>query len=81
MKLISLKYDYAFRELFSHEGIRKQFISDVTGIPLEDIKTVRLTTPFLWKRYQKQKQGILAGKKSILSDQNVYRRFKGGTAL
>ena len=59
MKLVSLKYDYAFRELFSHEGIRKQFISDVTGIPLEDIKAVRLTTPFLWRRYQKQKQGIL----------------------
>ena len=31
MKLVSLKYDYAFRELFSHEGIRKQFISDVPG--------------------------------------------------
>lgn len=59
MKLVSLKYDYAFRELLSHESIRKQFISDVTGIPLENIKTVRLTTPYLWKRYQKQKQGIL----------------------
>lgn len=59
MKLISLKYDYAFRELFSHESIRKFFISDVTGIPLESIKTVQLTTPYLWKRYQMQKQGIL----------------------
>lgn len=59
MRLVSLKYDYAFHELFSHEGIRKQFISDVTGIPLEKIKSVRLDNPFLWKRYRMQKQGIL----------------------
>lgn len=59
MKFVSLKYDYAFREVFAHESIRRQFISDVTGIPLEAIKTVHLTTPYLWKRYQKQKQGIL----------------------
>ncbi len=59
MKFASLKYDYVFKEVFSYESIRRQFISDVTGIPLESMKEVRLTTPFLWKRYQKQKQGIL----------------------
>lgn len=35
MDFVSLKSDYAFRALFGHEGVRKQFISDVTGIPLE----------------------------------------------
>lgn len=59
MKLISLKADYAFRELFSYENVRKQFLSDVLGIPLEEIKEVRVTTPFLWKRRVRQKQGIL----------------------
>lgn len=59
MKLVPLKYDYVFREVFSHESIRKQFISDVTGIPLNSIKTVHLTTPYLWRRYRNQKQGIL----------------------
>lgn len=59
MKLISLKTDYAFRELFSYENVRKQFLSDVLGIPLEEIKRVRITSPFLWKRRARQKQGIL----------------------
>ena len=31
MTFASLKYDDVFREVFSHESIRKQFISDVTG--------------------------------------------------
>ena len=59
MKLISLKADYAFRELFSYENVRKQILSDVLGIPLEEIREVRVTTPFLWKRLARQKQGIL----------------------
>ena len=59
MKLISLKSDYAFKELFSYANVRKQFLSDVLGIPLEEIREVRVTTPFLWKRRARQKQGIL----------------------
>ena len=59
MKFISLKNDYAFRELFTHENVRKQFISDVLGIRMEHIKSVKLTTPFLWKRYRMQKLGIM----------------------
>ncbi|MCM1263196.1 MAG: Rpn family recombination-promoting nuclease/putative transposase [Butyrivibrio sp.] len=59
MNFISLKNDYAFKELFTHENIRKQFVSDVLGIQMEHIKSVRLTTPFLWKRYRLQKQGIM----------------------
>lgn len=56
---ISLKTDYAFRELFSYENIRKQFLSDALGIPLEEIRSVRVTNPYLWKRLRRQKLGIL----------------------
>lgn len=59
MGFVSLKYDDVFKEVFSREGVRKQFISDVAGIPLENIREARLVTPFLRKRYRRQKQGIL----------------------
>lgn len=58
-KLISLKYDEVFREVFTHESVRKQFLSDVMGIPLESIRTARLVTPHLWRRYRRQKLGIM----------------------
>lgn len=57
--LVSLKYDEVYREAFTCENVRKQFLSDVLGIPLESIKTARLVTPHLWKRYRNQKLGIL----------------------
>lgn len=41
MKLVSLKTAYAFKEAFSHENVRKQFPSDVLGIPSESIRAVR----------------------------------------
>lgn len=59
MEFISLKFDYAFRTLFTREGVRKQFISDVTGIPLESIRSTSLENPFLWMYRRRQKQGIL----------------------
>ena len=58
-KIISLKYDYAFKHLFLNEAVRRYFISDALGIPLEEIHSARLANTFLWKRYWKQKQGIL----------------------
>lgn len=59
MQIISPKTDFCAKELFLHETIRKHFISDVTGIPLERIKSVRISNPYLSRRYQKQKQGIM----------------------
>ena len=59
MAFVSLKYDDVFREVFSHENILKRFISDVTGISLEEICSVKISSPYLWRRYRKQKQGIL----------------------
>ena len=57
---VSLKRDeFAFREVFGVVAVRKQFISDVTGIPLETIHSVRIVSPILRKRTRKQKLGIL----------------------
>lgn len=59
MEKFSLKTDDAFKELFAHEKVRKRFLSDVLGIPMAEIQSVRLTTPFLRRRFRRQKQGIL----------------------
>ncbi len=57
--MISLKADYAFKELFAHEKVRKQFLSDVLDIPLEQIKSVQMANPFLRRTFRRQKQGIM----------------------
>lgn len=59
MQLVSLKTDYVFKEVFSRENVSKQFLSDVLEIPLEDIRTVRITNSFLRKQYRCQKEGII----------------------
>lgn len=59
MKLISLEYDFCIKEVMENEVVRRYFISDVLHIPLRDIKSVRIINPFLWRRYRKQKLGIL----------------------
>ena len=59
MKITSLKYDFCIKEIMENEIVRKHFISDVLGIPLDDIKSVRMMNTFLWKRFRNQKQGIL----------------------
>lgn len=59
MKLILLKYDFCIKEIMENEIVRKHFISDVLGIPLDDIKSVRMINPYLWKRYKKERLGIL----------------------
>ena len=57
---VSLKSDeFVFREVFGVEAVRRQFVSDVTGIPREDIRSVRIVSPVLRKRTRKQKLGIL----------------------
>ena len=58
-KSISLRYDFTFKYLFLNEVVRRHFISDALGIPLEEIQSVRMANTFLWKRYWRQKQGIL----------------------
>ena len=58
-KFISLKDDVSFKYLFLNETVRLHFISDVLGIPPEEINSVRLANTFLWRRYFREKQGIL----------------------
>lgn len=53
------KSDIAFKELMRCEEVRRQFISDVLGIPLEEIKSVRLENTFLSRRSRKEKESIL----------------------
>ena len=59
MKIVSPKYDYCMKELFRNEVVRRHFLSDVLDIPPETIRSTRLLNPFLWRRQQNQKQGIL----------------------
>lgn len=59
MKLIPLKYDFCIKEVMENETVRKHFISDVLAIPLKDIRSVRMINLFVWRRYKKQKLGIL----------------------
>ncbi len=58
--MITLKEDFMVKALFlSKEIILKQFVSDVLGIPMEEIFSVRISNPYLRKRYRRHKQGIL----------------------
>ncbi len=57
--IISPKYDDFLKKMFHNEIVLTYFISDMLGIPREDIRTVRLKNTFLWRRYQKQKLGIV----------------------
>ena len=71
MKIIPLKYDFCIKEVMENEIVRKHFISDVLEIPLSDIKSVRVTNPFLWKRYKKQKLGILDVQLELNNDTKI----------
>lgn len=59
MGIVLPKYDFVFRALMGNEKVRRHFISDMLGIPLEQIKSLRVSNPFLWKRRNKHKLGIL----------------------
>ena len=71
MGIVSPKYDFSFKQLMQNEEVRKYFISDVLGIPAAEIRSVRLASPFLWKRYSGQKQGILDVRVELNDDRMV----------
>ena len=71
MGIVSLKYDFSFKQLMLNEEVRRYFISDVLEIPAEEIRSVRLANPFLWKRYARQKQGILDVRVELNDDSRV----------
>ena len=81
MTFILPKSDIGFHELISVEVIRRHLVSDVLGIPVEEIKSIRLRNPFLRKVHKKQKQAILDallelddGSKINLDDSPKYHR-------
>lgn len=57
--IISLKEEFVLRDAFGQESVRKEFISDVTGIPIGKIRSVELTSGFLRRGRRRKKQGIL----------------------
>jgi len=62
--MITLKEDFMVKALFlSKEIILKQFVSDVLGIPMEEIFSVRISNPYLRKSYAQGK--IMAGSASV----------------
>ncbi|MCM1193830.1 MAG: Rpn family recombination-promoting nuclease/putative transposase, partial [Acetatifactor muris] len=71
MGIVSLRYDFSFKQLMLNEEVRRYFISDVLGIPAGEIRSVRLANPFLWKRYARQKQGILDVRVELNDDSRV----------
>lgn len=59
MKILQPKNDFCIKELFENETVRTYFVSDILGIPLSEIRSVKLKNPFLRRRFEKQKLGIL----------------------
>lgn len=57
--IVSPKWDYVVKELFRDDTVRRYFISDILGIPLHLIRSLRLKNTFLWKRRRMEKLGIL----------------------
>lgn len=58
-KFLPPKSDVAFKELMRNKMVCGHFISDVLGIPLEEIREVRQENPLLRRRGRHEKQGIL----------------------
>ena len=69
--IVSLRQDFSFKHLFRNEEVLRHFISDALGIPLEETRSVRPTNTFLWKRFKKQKQGILDVALELNNDSKV----------
>lgn len=59
MEIVSLKMDFAFREIMEDVQVRRYFIADVLDIPVEQIRETKLGNTFLRRHFRMQKQGIL----------------------
>jgi len=67
-KFLPPKSDVAFKELMRNDKVRRYFISDVLGIPLDEIREVRLENTFLGRRSKREKEGILDVKVLLNND-------------
>lgn len=50
MDILQPKSDFCFKELFENQKIRTYFVSDVLGIPLDKIRSVKLRNTFLRRK-------------------------------
>lgn len=57
--LFSPKIDDFIKEMFQNKTVRLWFLSDVLGLPVEEIRSVCLKNTFLNRKFLRQKQGIL----------------------
>lgn len=57
--IFSPKYDVIMKELFRNKRVLTYFVSDVLELPLTEIHSFRLMNPFLWRRFRREKLGIL----------------------
>ncbi len=58
-QLMSLKVDFAFKEIMQNEKVRKGFISAVLQIPVEDIISTTILNTYLRQEHKDDKLGIL----------------------
>ncbi len=57
--IYSPKSDLIMKELFRNETVLTYFVSDILSLPLEDIRSLRPLNTFLWRRFKREKLGIL----------------------
>ncbi len=57
--IYSPKSDAIMKELFRNQTVLLYFVSDVLQLPLEEIHSLRPLNTFLWRRFQREKLGIL----------------------
>ena len=70
-KFLPPKSDVAFKELMCNETVRRQFISDTLGIPLQEILAARLENTCLRRRGRHEKEGILDVRLQLNHDRKV----------
>ena len=70
-KFLPPKSDVAFKELMRNETVRRHFISDVLGIPLEEIQRVWLENTFLGRHSRWEKEGILDVRLLLNDDRRI----------
>lgn len=64
-QLMSLKVDFAFKELMNNEKVRKGFIAVVLNILVETILKADILNTYLKKEHEFDKQGIFRYKNTI----------------
>ncbi len=70
-KLMSLKIDFAFKELMNNENVRNSFISAVLKISLNNIKSTQILNSYLRQEQKSDKLGILDVRLKLNDDTEI----------